>query len=322
MTNIAVSSGACCEQSIPGNKIIPSPLFLIMNGVDATYNGLQDAVTAVCAVGYDTETRNDLGQTPLLFAAQSLKNRSLSTLRVLIFQSANVHACDDQKMGALHWSFDFNLSWGLVGFLAICPGPKSTTQKSFGTPSLEVLEEYATLPLDQAYVAELKASWPPGGMNQRVERSTQLPKQNLRRCPWCDILDREEHSANHFLSDDDEKMEDEEEMEDEETSGREHRWNPAYHYCALWDTDDFEDISPSDLCREVDIEPPSWMCKKRQRLKLLILLQAGCDPNALDADNRSPSDYAAEEGLWPQWEWALEHSGWRYNHSAGMCTRV
>jgi len=62
-----------------------------------------------------------------------------------------------------------------------------------------------------------------------------------------------------------------------------------------------------------DTEPEPWMCKARLRLKLLELLKADCDPNILDKDGESPSDYATMEGLWAQWGWALASSGWRYN---------
>ncbi|ERF68340.1 hypothetical protein EPUS_02796 [Endocarpon pusillum Z07020] len=53
--------------------------------------------------------------------------------------------------------------------------------------------------------------------------------------------------------------------------------------------------------------------KTRARYKLLTLLEAGCNPNVLDNDLASPSDYARRESLLPQWEWALVHSGYMYD---------
>jgi hypothetical protein len=53
--------------------------------------------------------------------------------------------------------------------------------------------------------------------------------------------------------------------------------------------------------------------KGRLRSKLLILLQAGCDPNVLDNKGKSPGDLAERLGLWPQWEWALTNAGYIYN---------
>ena len=51
--------------------------------------------------------------------------------------------------------------------------------------------------------------------------------------------------------------------------------------------------------------------KKCLSLKLLTLLQAGCDPNVLD--NKSPGDFAERLDLWPQWERALVNAGYVYN---------
>ena len=33
----------------------------------------------------------------------------------------------------------------------------------------------------------------------------------------------------------------------------------------------------------------------------------------------TPSDYARREDLWPQWEWALEHSGYMYDEDTRLC---
>jgi hypothetical protein len=55
------------------------------------------------------------------------------------------------------------------------------------------------------------------------------------------------------------------------------------------------------------------------RLKLLALLEAGCDPNAVDGKGDAPSVYAQREGLWPQWAWALDQTGWRYDAATGKC---
>lgn len=61
------------------------------------------------------------------------------------------------------------------------------------------------------------------------------------------------------------------------------------------------------------------MCKTRLRLKLLALLRAGCDPNSVDNEGMSPSDYAEREGQWPQWAWAFDQSGWAYSMDANLC---
>lgn len=53
--------------------------------------------------------------------------------------------------------------------------------------------------------------------------------------------------------------------------------------------------------------------KTRLRVVLLTLLRTGCDPNVLDYQNASPTTYARQYDLWPQWSWALEQAGYEYD---------
>ena len=55
--------------------------------------------------------------------------------------------------------------------------------------------------------------------------------------------------------------------------------------------------------------------------KLLLLLEAGCDPNLQDADGLTPSDYVRGTRLWPDWERALTDSGWIYDTRVQQCIR-
>lgn len=55
------------------------------------------------------------------------------------------------------------------------------------------------------------------------------------------------------------------------------------------------------------------MLKRRMRCKVLTLLQAGCDPNHLDNNGESPSEYAQREGISQEWTWALRKSGYVYD---------
>ncbi|KAL8777055.1 MAG: hypothetical protein Q9213_008027 [Squamulea squamosa] len=56
------------------------------------------------------------------------------------------------------------------------------------------------------------------------------------------------------------------------------------------------------------------MLKRRMRSKVLLLLQAGCDPNHLDDNGESPSGFAQREGIWDEWTWALRQSGYIYDN--------
>ena len=93
-----------------------------------------------------------------------------------------------------------------------------------------------------------------------------------------------------------------------------------------YSSNDAEDTESDDyvidwiLCEDWEkkkcwIRHPKQVLKKRLRFKLFTLLNAGCDPNVLDNEGRSPSDHAKQEGLWPQWRWALLKSGYIYNET-------
>ena len=58
------------------------------------------------------------------------------------------------------------------------------------------------------------------------------------------------------------------------------------------------------------IRNPIRVLKLRLRYMLLVLLEAGCDPNTLDDKGESPNDYAERDNLLPQWEWALRKAGY------------
>ena len=61
------------------------------------------------------------------------------------------------------------------------------------------------------------------------------------------------------------------------------------------------------------IQDPIFVLKKRTRVKLLTLLKADCDPNALDHAGLSPSNEAIDCGLWSEWTWALRKAGYGYD---------
>lgn len=81
--------------------------------------------------------------------------------------------------------------------------------------------------------------------------------------------------------------------------------------------DSEDDDNDSVYCADEEgnyswIRNPVHVLKDRVKTKLRILLEAGCDPNEFDHHGKSPSDYASD-GLWPQWLWALETTGYVYD---------
>lgn len=60
------------------------------------------------------------------------------------------------------------------------------------------------------------------------------------------------------------------------------------------------------------IRNASHLLKDRVKIKLKILLEAGCDPNDRDKYGKSTNDYA-RRGIWSQWLWALEKTGYVFD---------
>lgn len=95
--------------------------------------------------------------------------------------------------------------------------------------------------------------------------------------------------------------------------------NNSYHYAdgAANEYDiDYIFCEDDDGVRHM-IHDPMQVLKKRTRFKLLTLLQLGCDPNVVDHEGLSPSDYAMERGLLPQWRWALLNAGYVHHEQNG-----
>lgn len=62
--------------------------------------------------------------------------------------------------------------------------------------------------------------------------------------------------------------------------------------------------------KDLRIHNPVPLLKTRVAMKLKILLEAECDPNVLDDDGLSPSEYAKRgKWLWEAWLWALRLTG-------------
>ena len=63
---------------------------------------------------------------------------------------------------------------------------------------------------------------------------------------------------------------------------------------------------------------PIQVLKERSKFKILVLLQAGCDPNLPDIAGETPHQYAERNGLFPQWKWALIESGYMLDEKSGQ----
>ena len=88
-----------------------------------------------------------------------------------------------------------------------------------------------------------------------------------------------------------------------------------------------DDMPEYIFCRDFEgvqrlIRSPIRVLKTRLRYLLLLLLEAGCDPNTFDDEGASPSDYARRDHLLPQWRWALQRAGYKYDEGSGRWAKV
>jgi hypothetical protein len=286
MTNVALQHG-CDVQSHHLDQGIPTPLFFNLAGLPrtkidgASLSALQEHLLAA---GYEMEEKNSIGQTPLLFAANTCKLRCLAVLNQLVSLGANIHATDNEGRGALHQALD--LCRGLMAsYLEIFM--KGQLRQESHAMSEWIIDYYhnSDVPLvdsDNFTVYPSDIEW-----------------THARHTDYHDDVYDDDADIDYSPDNDSEV------------------WDPCgdgdddrHAYIGGYDIDDF---NISNGIEDIEVSLPSSKQKTRLRLKLLTLLGAGCDPNLVDKEGASPSDYARREDLWPQWEWALAQTGYIYD---------
>lgn len=247
MTRAALKHGCDIEDTIPYNSFCTNPLFEVNIGCwkyayqMAPIQALRQLVNA----GYELESCNAEGATPLLFAATRHAPHIIERLKLFVKLGVHVHAVDTGGRGALHCAL------GLPADTESC------------------LAAFLHNTEDESYYEE--------DYNDDTLDPTPLlgPSENAGDDPI-------KVGANDFTFD--------------------------YVLCK---SHMFDNGAAHMIKHQMQVH------KKRTRFKLLTLLQAGCDPNVVDNNGESPSDYAMRDGLWPQWSWALLNAGYIYHRRDG-----
>jgi hypothetical protein len=281
MAELALANGCIAEEPVSISRY-PTPLFMICTLTDAkikvTEQQCAETIQHLLNAGYNKEYRNSDKCTPLLYTAIHFSPLSLTMMRLLLGKGADLHAVDDQRRTALHLCLLF------LRPLGVC---RHSTRPRYEQAIAEGI--HVTKPYDiddakeDAYPNEAYS-------DQKAEDEADEYGSNAP----CSFPDSPQSYC----------------IDENHTS---HAENLISRYCEVRDIDDFKLPHHTSCDNELDCDPEPWMFKARLRLKLLVLLKAGCDPNALDSDGQSATDYAPKEGLIPQWEWALANSGWEYN---------
>lgn len=298
ITQLALDND-CTIDSADDRVLNAGPLFSIIgtNMLDAHASASVHAIDYLCSIGWDLEEKNRLGQTPLLYAATECSPQVARCLRSLIQRGARLDARDEAGRDPLLCALSAPngpSSWVHMTYSwdAEEDDPDSNwwLDRSFGTKDRKYVRDY--------YNTE-----------SILDSLTTLPSPDISRPMFS--LDRFESSP--LVRDHESHVTVEQRtpiglsMSDPDNGA-----SPCAEEFIPNSRDDdyvccFDDHGDAHWIRN-----PIHVLKDRVKTKLKILLEAGCDPNDFDYDGNSTNDYA-RRGLWPQWLWALEKTGYVFD---------
>ena len=294
------------------------PLFRIVDNHcinDLNPSRLRDIIQYLTSIGFDLEKSNKFGQTPLHYAASECSPATAIYLRLLIERGARLDAKDDLGLGLLHTVLIRYLYLMDLGndicprdrceYLSFVYGYVLLHDRSWVPDVRDMYWEMSVLlcqedaensPLRESVgdhfpsarstsMCESPPSNPNSGPNTESSRRIGLQGSQIA------VEGSLSEVASFFESASDAAFDLEESMLEV---------NNVHGYV----------IARDDYGEEYWIRNPVPLLKARVAIKLKILLEAGCDPNVLDDDGLSPSEYA-ERGKWLRqaWFWALRVTG-------------
>lgn len=341
MTDAALRNGCDIDNSIARNPWHHNPLFTM---VDEHTPGIppqimMDAIRYLCNIGYDIEERNAEGVTLLLFEATRLCPSVITILKFLIEKGADLSAVDPYDRGALHFALMADYDWTAWAWGSSCTEDcehfdvdhEYWASWLFIIESENYAEDYcndgltpAPPTIDDIQNDPLACDhWAPESL-YRASGGKCFPTtdsmrsgSHIPRCRSGQYMDLDEGNDDNEDEETDVEKEDEEEDSGEDGSGEEEDETDEDN-----DTEDLEVPQGYVLCYDPDecktkrIRDPLPILKTRLRFKLLTLLRAGCEPNLVDNNGKSPSDDARSHGLWPEWTWALLNAGYVFDEGS------
>ena len=242
------------------------------------------AIGYLVSIGWDLEEKNRYGQTPLLYAAAACGPQVVRCLRALVEKGALLHARDEMGRGLLLSALGPPRGFSNWIDIWLFGGNDCDNNwwlsEIFRTEDRRSVRDYCDTesildPLEVHTLSHMSRFAP--SLNG-IESSQPVRDQQF-----------------NFTA--------EQLMQIDSSISDVHSKNPEdddYVYCF------------SEEREGVWIRNPSHVLKDRVRIKLKILLEAGCDPNDSDNDGQSTNDYA-RRGLWSQWLWALEKTGYVFD---------
>ena len=304
MTHAALNRGCDIEDAVSYNAYRANALFEVNESFSIDSVATMRALEFLIGIGYDLEKQDDVeGLTPLLHAVMAYRPQAINCIKTYIERGANVHAKNLKGQGALHCALigphslhewrgirlevraegdSFDDEWFLRGVYHTDdddPAEVYNSKRGAGY----VPHYFSSNPDMPSWMGTMQGSpWP---------TSNYTPKDLHDGYPMANLFCREMEPA-YFP-----------------TSCSYDRSNADY--ASTPEDDMLEYIISRDYegVRHI-IRNPIRVLKFRLRYMLLLLLEAGCDPNTLDDKGESPNDYAERYNLLPQWEWALRKAGY------------
>ena len=295
ITRLALDND-CAIDSANDQKLHAGPLFALVGTdmADIDASTLVDAICYLLSIGWDLEEKNCYGQTPLLYAAAACGPQVARCLRALVEKGARLNARDKMGRGPLLSALSplrYISNW--VDLTLISPFRENDCDNNWG------LNEYFRTE-DRRHVRDYydTESILDSFLNPHRSRST----------PFTDGIESSElvrDQEPNFTAE--QLMQIHSSMSDLDSSAS----SCSEELISNPEDDDYV-YSFNHEGDGVWIRNPSHVLKARVRIKLKILLEAGCDPNDFDSDGQSTNDYA-RDGLWPQWLWALDKTGYVFD---------
>ena len=304
MTHAALSQGCDIEDAVSYNAHRANALFEVNESFSTNSVATMRALEYLIGIGYDLEKQDNVeGLTPLLHAVVAYRPQAINCINTYIERGADIHMTNLEGQSALHCALAgphslrewkgvhpevrvegdcFDDEWYLRGVYHTDednPAEDYNTKRSAGLVRHHPWKDRG-IPSWMDTMQE--SSWPkpsyvPGDFHDGFPRAN-LSRSGMEPASFPISYSSDHSNADHATTPEDDMLE----------------------YIISRDYGGIQHI----------IRNPIRVLKIRLRYMLLILLEAGCDPNTLDDEGKSPNDYAERDDLSPQWEWALWRAGY------------
>ena len=304
LTHAALSRGCDIEEAVFYNAHRANALFEVNESFFTNSVATMRTLEYLVGIGYDLEKQDDVeGLTPLLHAVVAYRPQAINCIKTYIKRGADIHAKNLKGQGALHCALT---------------GPHSLCEWKGVHPEVRV--EGDTFD-DEWYLRGVYHTDEDNPMEDyNSERcagfASYHPRRDRGMPSWIDTMQESPWSKPSYVPGD---SHDVLAMGNLFRDDKESTYIPisysSVHSIADHASTPEDDMLEYIICRDYGgiqhiIRKPVRVLKIRLRYMLLILLEAGYDPNMLDAEGKSPNDYAERDYLLPQWEWALRRAGY------------